>query len=90
MMTIGVDYHPSFQQIAFMDQEPELRPQLPEPIRGRGYRACIYPLADSSCIVPWVYATQQALLSLRAWAQPGSELLAGAAATVVAAGCVFV
>ena len=33
---------------------------------------------------------QQAFLFLLVWAQPGAELLAGAAATVVAAGYVFV
>ena len=33
---------------------------------------------------------QQAFPFLLVWAQPGAELVAGAAAIVVAAGCVFV
>jgi hypothetical protein len=52
------------------------------------------PLADSDSarIILWsVYGLrQQAFPSLLAWAGPGAELLVGAAATVVVAGCVSV
>jgi hypothetical protein len=50
MLLIGVDYHPSFQQVAFLDQETGEYGELPlEPARISGSLHA-YTYADSSLL----------------------------------------